>query len=474
MPVQRPSVKALSSWSDTRKLARCLVGALLAGAAVSAMATQTFLVRIPLDPKPRSTAPAETLGPGGLRMSGGVFGSIDIHETVDKTVRLTNSGEQELPLADFVLNGEAFEVVDSTCSTALAVNESCEMWVRFAPLASGAYSGSLAVETPAGLTTHALSGRGEGLEVEPLASNFFDCAGFGWGITPEGAVQCNIFVPQFHTATLPAQAEPSRLLTLTGEEPFYPYQNVSCAWYKKDTWNYRHLRDSGQLHVSSSHRKYSFNACSTASRDEYSYVRSARPMLIVLNTDGTVLRTIAHGAYLDRADPYQQQSAAVDEARGVAWMPSYIAGQNYRENLIQVDLNTGAVLKTIPNAMAIFAYDHAQGELYFVPGSDYYGTVNPPQSYLVRYNPATGSTVSVSLSRPVNFWATGMSMVAWNGKLLVHAQGESALLEIDTSVSPAKVKTVTSGATTVGRYRLLLAQDGWAYSEGYRVRVKLR
>ncbi len=81
--------------------------------------------------------------------------------TVPQSVKLTNSGNALLTLSSVTATPGDFET-NNNCGGALAAGASCDIYVKFTPLASGARSGVLTVASndPAGAATVSLSGTG--------------------------------------------------------------------------------------------------------------------------------------------------------------------------------------------------------------------------------------------------------------------------------------------------------------------------
>ncbi|HST38486.1 MAG TPA: choice-of-anchor D domain-containing protein, partial [Conexibacter sp.] len=74
-------------------------------------------------------------------------GSVLLGATADRTVTVTNSGENPVTLTALDLSGTGFAPAGGSCvaGAELAVGESCTVTVRFAPTVAGAASGTLSI-----------------------------------------------------------------------------------------------------------------------------------------------------------------------------------------------------------------------------------------------------------------------------------------------------------------------------------------
>src|SRR5271156_2631052 len=86
------------------------------------------------------------------------FGSTPVGTgTAWYTFTLSNSGSAAVSISNVAVSGPF--VVSSNCTSSVAANSSCPIYVYFAPTVSGAASGTLTV-TDSGTQTAALSGTG--------------------------------------------------------------------------------------------------------------------------------------------------------------------------------------------------------------------------------------------------------------------------------------------------------------------------
>ncbi len=155
--LSRPQTKTTEGIAPTTMLATS------AGTASLAMSTQGTGTLPPVY--------AATLSPVG-------FGSVVVGgATVTQVATLTNSATGALALtvpAASSVSGTDFSFVSTTCSTALAVGQSCAITVAFKPTAVASRSGSVSVSTSAGPFSANLSGSGvaPSLTLSPASINF--------------------------------------------------------------------------------------------------------------------------------------------------------------------------------------------------------------------------------------------------------------------------------------------------------------
>ena len=100
--------------------------------------------------------PALAAGPTNLDFGGVRVGQ----QSATQTVTITNTGGGVLILASATATPAVFGVASSGCSSGLVSGASCVLGVTFTPSAAGDVSGSLSIQTNAGLATVALQGTG--------------------------------------------------------------------------------------------------------------------------------------------------------------------------------------------------------------------------------------------------------------------------------------------------------------------------
>jgi hypothetical protein len=99
----------------------------------------------------------------------------------DKTISLSNLGNQPLTVGQITLSGEDFELLTHTCSNQnMAPAESCSLSIRFAPQSVGAKTATLSIpsndpDTPTvnvSLTGNGIVQTTPNIDVKPIAENF--------------------------------------------------------------------------------------------------------------------------------------------------------------------------------------------------------------------------------------------------------------------------------------------------------------
>src|SRR5665213_3936265 len=111
------------------------------------------------------TAPAAiVLTPPSLTFAATIVGQT----SAAQTITVSNTGGTPTALSAPVLTGD-FQLTANTCGTTLAAQTGCSLPVAFAPTASGARNGTLAVTDDAGTQTASLTGTGNAPATDSLA-----------------------------------------------------------------------------------------------------------------------------------------------------------------------------------------------------------------------------------------------------------------------------------------------------------------
>lgn len=104
---------------------------------------------------------------------GSAVPDVSVNSVLEFKATLRNKGNVDLAVNSFAIEGAAYSLAENNCASTIPVGGSCEVILNFAPKSVGAHSGSLVLDTSAGVKRFEFSGTGvvSELQLSPALGN---------------------------------------------------------------------------------------------------------------------------------------------------------------------------------------------------------------------------------------------------------------------------------------------------------------